>query len=217
MLPNKDPFLMSAYRSRMVRSRSTTRLTTIAILLLGFFASLPVMAQQAPAAEDRGAAEAALSNDTILLRYYDDIEGTERRLMGSGFLSEERDIVLSAGMLWPVELGKYFDISVGPQLYAALLEEENQDVMAVSIGAELRWFMDPSHRFAIAGQAFYAPDILTFGSADNLVDLSARAEMRLSDRVIAFAGMRWFEFDLTDGSGKRTLQDEIFVGVRYRL
>ncbi len=200
---------MSAHRSRMMM---------IAIPVMGLMASLPVLAQQAtPAADDRGAAEAALSNDTILLRYYDDIEGSERRLMGSGFLSEERDIVLSAGLLWPVELGRYFDVSVGPQLYAALLEEENQDVMAVSIGAELRWFLDPSRRFAIAGQAFYAPDILTFGSADNLMDLSARAEMRLSDRVIAFAGMRWFEFDLTDGAGERTLQEEIFVGVRYRL
>ena len=29
--------------------------------------------------------------------------------------------------------------------------------------------------------------------------------------------MRWFEFDLTDGSGERTLQEEVFVGVGYRF
>ncbi len=200
---------MSAYTSSLMK---------LAVPVLGLLASLPVLAQQSmPATEDRGAAEVALSNDTILLRYYDDIEGSERRLMGSGFLSEERDIVLTAGMLWPVELGTYFDIAVGTQVYAAMLEEENQDVMSVSIGAELRWFFDRSRRFAISGQAFYGPDILTFGTADKLYDLSARAEMRLSDRIIAFAGMRWFEFDLTEGAGERTLQEEVFIGVRYRL
>jgi hypothetical protein len=41
---------------------------------------------------------------------------------------------------------------------------------------------------AVSGQAFYGPDILTFGSADSLTDLSAR-----------------------------TLQEELFFGVGYRF
>lgn len=177
----------------------------------------PVIAQQADEAVG-AAAELALSNDTLEVRYLSEMErGDERQLSGGVFLSEERDLVLSAAMMYGVDFGRRFNLTVGPQLYAALLRDENEDVMAFSLGAEMRLFLDPNQRFAVSGRAFYAPDILTFGAADNLADLSARAEMQVSDRVMAFAGMRWFEFDLTDGSGERTLQEEVFVGVRYQL
>ena len=190
--------------------------------LLGFLTTLvPLLAtaQENPASTDRNPlAEIALSNDSLQLRYYDKKDSdTGSRLVAGGFLGEERDIVLSAAMMFPVDLGQYFDITFGPQLYAALLNEENEDVMAVSVGTELRWYFDSSHRFAVSGQAFYSPDILTFGSADNLIDLSARAEFKISDRIIVFGGMRWFEFDLVDDTGERTLQEEVFVGARYRM
>jgi hypothetical protein len=29
--------------------------------------------------------------------------------------------------------------------------------------------------------------------------------------------MRWFGFDLTEGSGERTLQEELFAGVGWRF
>jgi hypothetical protein len=69
----------------------------------------------------------------------------------------------------------------------------------------------------LSGQAFYAPDILSFGSADSLTDLSARAELQVAPQMLAFVGMRWFEFDLIEGGGERTLQEELFVGIGYRF
>jgi hypothetical protein len=138
-------------------------------------------------------AEVALSNDTLQLRYLGNgsavgVQGS--RFAGGVFLGEERDFVMNAGLLFPADLGiRRLNISFGPQVYAALLQEENDDVMAVSIGTEVRFFLDPARGLAVSGQAYYAPDILTFGSADNL----------------------------TDGSGKRTLQQEAFVGVGYRF
>ncbi|MET0987037.1 MAG: hypothetical protein ABW034_16700 [Steroidobacteraceae bacterium] len=45
---------------------------------------------------------------------------------------------------------------------------------------------------------------------------SERVEIRLAPRLSAFAGMRWFRFDLTEGGGHEDLQDEVFVGVGYR-
>jgi hypothetical protein len=115
-----------------------------------------------------------------------------------------------------LDLGR-LSILFGPQLYAALLEEENNDVMALSVGTEVRLLLDRRMGLAVSGQAFYAPDILTFGSADNLTDLSARVELGVAPRVIAFGGMRWFEFELTDGGDERTLQEELFVGFGYRF
>jgi hypothetical protein len=70
---------------------------------------------------------------------------------------------------------------------------------------------------ALAGHAYYGPDILTFGSADSLTDLGARVELALAEQVMVFGGMRWFEFDLTEGMGERTLQEELFVGLGYRF
>jgi hypothetical protein len=175
--------------------------------------------QTASATQPTG--EIALSNDTLQLRYISSGEKVGvggSRFQGTFLLSEERDIVLSGGLLFPagLDLGR-LSIAFGPQLYAALLQDENNDVMSISVGADLRYVLNRRLGLAISGQAFYAPDILTFGSADNLTDLSARVELGVAPRLTAFAGMRWFEFDLTDGGGERTLQEEVFVGVGYRF
>lgn len=169
---------------------------------------------------ERNSAEAALSNDTLQLRYTDipraDLGGG--RASGAFFLSEERDIVLSADLLFPLDLDiPRFSIVFGPKVYAALLEEENNDVMAVAAGVEARLELDRRRGLAIVGHAYVAPDILTFGSADQLTDLGARAELRLAPRLVGFGGMRWFEFDLTEGRGKRTLQEELFAGVGWQF
>ena len=165
--------------------------------------------------------EIALSNDTLQLKYQGSaspIGVDDGRLTGAFFLSEDRDVVLSAGVGWPVDINLGgLSITVGPQVYAALLEEENNDVMALSVGAELRYPLIPKYGLALAGHAYYGPDILTFGSADSLSDLSARVEFGLADQAIVFGGMRWFEFDLTEGQGKRTLQEELFAGFGYRF
>ena len=140
------------------------------------------------------------------------------QLTGAFFLSEERDIVLSAGALFPANLdfGR-LTLRFGPQAYAALLEEENNDVLAMSVGAEARFVLNRRMGLALSGQAFYAPDVLTFGSADSLTDLSARAELQVAPQMLAFGGMRWFEFDLIEDGGVRTLQEELFVGIGYRF
>jgi YfaZ precursor len=168
-------------------------------------------------------AEVALSNDTLQLRYVGSgsaagVEGS--RFAGTFFLSEQRDIVLSGALLFPADIDVgigALSILVGPQAYFALLEDENNDVMSLALGAELRLLLNRRLGLAVSGQAFYGPDILTFGSADSLTDLSARVEVNVAPRLTAFGGMRWFEFDLTEGGGERTLQEELFVGVGYRF
>jgi len=187
------------------------------ILAMALLIGAPAIAQQIEETV-QPAAELALSNDTLSVRYVSKMKSADdSRLEGGVFLGEERDIVLNVAKMYGMDFGRRFDVTLGPQLYAALLRDENQDVMALSLGGEVRFYFDPQRRFAVSGHAFYAPDVLSFGSADNLVDLSARAEMQVSDRVMAFAGMRWFRFDLTNGGGERTLQEELFVGARYHF
>ncbi|MGH8167199.1 MAG: hypothetical protein ACREQ1_08170, partial [Woeseiaceae bacterium] len=70
-------------------------------------------------------------------------------------------------------------------------------------------------RVTIVGQVAYAPDILTFGSADNMFDVVARAEIPLTDRVTGFGGYRQFEIDLVEG--RTELEESIHIGLRYRF
>ena len=191
----------------------------ISLLLLVLACSSQVSAQNR---EHDSTGELALSNDTLELRYIGGGEsvGANRgsQFSGAFFLSEDRDIVLSAALLFPtnLDLGR-LSLTVGPQVYAALLNEENNDVLSITLGTEVRFLLNRSSNLAIVGRAFYGPDILTFGSADNLTDLSARVELEIAPRVVAFGGMRWFEFDLTEGQGEQTLQEEVFVGAGYRF
>jgi YfaZ precursor len=180
-------------------------------------APLAIHAQE----NSRPTGEIALSNETLQLRY---LGGAKQQVAGSSqvqgtvFLSEDRDLVLSAAVLFPVDfnLGS-LSISFGPQIYAALLHEENDDIMALSVGLKARYLVLPGLKMSVGAEAFYAPDILTFGSADNLTDLSARVEFDVASNVMVFGGYRWFEFDLTEGGGTQTLQEQAFAGFGYRF
>jgi hypothetical protein len=168
---------------------------------------------------DQRSIELSLSDEALQARYDTptDTGGEGSRMFYALFLSEDRDVVGSAGLLLGSDLSfGGLDIKFGPQAYGALLDEENEDVFALAIGLEARLNLERRRGLAIVGSAFYSPDILTFGSADNLRDFMARAEIRLSDRLVGFAGYRWFELDLLMRE-KTELQNEIFAGVRWQL
>jgi hypothetical protein len=165
--------------------------------------------------------DVALSNDTMQVKYIANgskVGVKNSRFSGAFFLSEDRDIVMSAGLVFPVDFdfGR-LSVLVGPQAYAALLTDPTNDVMAISLGAEVRFVLDKDTDFAVAGFGYYAPDILTFGSADKLTDVGGQFEIPLAKQMKGFAGFRWFEFDLTQGQGKKKLQDQIYIGLGYRF
>jgi len=194
----------------------------IALTVCGWaFAAAGAVQAQEPQASGRSAAELALSDETLQLRYFTDgdrVDVDNAALSLGAFLSEQRDVVLSAGLEFPTDLnfGRHLAIALGPEVYAALLEEENNDVVALALGAHVRYEIAPSRGLALTGRAYYAPDIMTFGSADNLVDLDARVEMRLAKRLTGFAGHRWFRMDLLMRQ-ERELQNELFAGIRWQL
>ena len=198
--------------------------------VLATLATLPlILATPAVGAQDltgdRAIGEVSFSDETLQLRYRDsgrnmDV-GEGGRASVALFLSEERDIVLFGDLLFPAGTGSdWFQLTFGPRVYVALLEDENSDVLSVSLGGEGRFKLSSDGRFAVSAQAFYGPDILTFGTADSLTDLSARVEFQLQDRLTVFGGMRWFEFELLeeiDGSDEQTLQEELFAGLAWQF
>ena len=164
--------------------------------------------------------EVALSEDTLQARYRADtslISQKNAEISYAIFLSEDRDVVGSATLLagTDVDFGP-LQIRLGPQAYAALLSQQNNDVFALAVGVEARYNLLRSGAMALVGSAFYSPDVLTFGAADNIKDYMARGEMSLGSRLMGFAGYRWFTIDQLRREDE-TLQKEVFVGVRWQL
>lgn len=137
----------------------------------------------------------------------------------AGFLfSEARDLVLTGDML--VDVGQRPErprwmLDVGSRVYGALLNVENQDVFAIAVGGRLSYLFRQNGATTMSVSAFYAPDIITFGNADDVVDVSIRFETQLTPATRIFLGYRSFEFDLPDA--ERKIDDDIHIGFRRRF
>jgi hypothetical protein len=189
-----------------------------AAALLAALCSIEVRAQTAVPGTDRSAADLAASNRTFQIEYFtnaDRINLSDSQLSVGLFLSEDRDLLGSIGLLIPTDLfpDGPLSVQVGPRLYGALLKDQNEDLAAAAIGIQARYDMWRAHELAIVGSAYYAPDILTFGAADSIRDLSARAELRVAENVIGFGGWRWLY--INKPGSNRTLQDQLMAGIRW--
>lgn len=163
------------------------------------------------------AAEIAIAEDSLQLRYLMPPPGADGELGFGFFFNENRDLVASSNFYVEASRVGFRDLTVlvGPVAYAALLSTENNDVFSIALGAEARLRLLRNPELTAVGRAAYAPDILTFGSADNLWDVVGRLELPLTDRVTGFGGYRLFEIDLL--SGKTELEESVHLGLRYRF
>ena len=176
-------------------------------------AALVTFPQESTAQDAAG--EIALSDESVQLRYLAWGSGQSTELGFGLFLNENRDIIATSHYYIEADaLGtNRLTFKAGPVAYAALLNTENTDIVSVGVGAEIRFEFLRRQGVFVALHGAYAPDILTFGSADNLLDLTARLELPLTGSVIGFAGYRMLEFDLLTGT--REIEESVQVGIRY--
>jgi hypothetical protein len=168
--------------------------------------------------------EAYVSGKTIDLQYYRElgIEGVGPVQASVGFLyNEERDLVGIFDAL--VYLGdearqREIEVSVGTRVFAAFLNQENEDTLGVGFGGQAEWFFNQKRRSSLRLSAFYAPDILTFGIANNIRDYGLDLQTRLGATrpTFAFVGFRHLEVDTVKEavSGNRNLDNELHIGFR---
>ncbi|HEX6993457.1 MAG TPA: YfaZ family outer membrane protein [Gammaproteobacteria bacterium] len=184
-------------------------------------ALLPTLAfaQQEPEAGTQ-AVEAYLSEDAMQVLYGRDMDvgdlGRNQVRIGI-FLNEERDLIGIADMMFDVgepNRRPYWSLQVGPRAYGALMTIENQDIFSIALGGRLSYFLGRGRGSSIALTAFYAPDIVTFGNADNIKDIAVTLETSLSESTNLFIGYRVFEFDL---EVDREVDDNMHLGVRHRF
>jgi hypothetical protein len=191
------------------------RSLALALLLTG-----PALAQQDD--DDRvstldHAVEMYISEDALQARYVrtmdlGEIGPTEVR--GGFFYNEDRDLIVSGDALMLVgdEVDvRSLELRVGTRVYGAFLAPEDQDVFGVGLGAEAEYFFGSARNASVQLGLFYAPDIVTFGTADNIKDASLRFITRLRDGTDVFVGFRSFEIDLPID---REVDDNMHVGFR---
>jgi hypothetical protein len=199
---------------------STTRLIAGALIVAA--SPLPLLAQPADSATSRGhEIEVFVAEDAIQATYKMnvDIGGLEaNEIRGGFFFSEQRDFVLLGEMLVPVsDRARHprWNLDVGPRVYGALLNVENEDVFALAVGGKLSYLFRQNGATTMSVSAFYAPDITTFGQADNATDVAVRFETQLTDAGRIFVGYRVFEFDLQGAD--RTIDDGAHIGFVRRF
>ncbi|HZT02420.1 MAG TPA: YfaZ family outer membrane protein [Steroidobacteraceae bacterium] len=196
----------------------------LALGALLLFAASAVHAQEPRSNDSTTAIEAMGGNSVVQLRYLApspwEVTGPGRSDLDYGFLlSESRDIIASAALMFHTNLNLVpgLKIDVGPQGYLALLSGVNKtDVFAVAFGASARYALLPRWGIAAFGSGFYSPGVLTFGSAHNLYDFTAGAEVQFTPRLTGLAGYRWLKFT-TVGEPDVRVQNEVFAGLRWRL
>jgi hypothetical protein len=162
--------------------------------------------------------EGYVSDDAIQLQYIRElqIEGfgpIEAR--GGVFYNEQRDLVGMADAL--VYIGdqaerRQIEVSVGARMYAAFLNTENEDTFSMGLGGEAQYFFGREARTSLKLALFYAPDILSFGIANDIEDVSIRLQTRVRDGTDIFIGYRSLELSTTVGD--REIDDNVHIGFR---
>jgi len=179
----------------------------------------------APAVEKPRTLELAVSNDYVQGRYF-----TRGGLLGVDqadgdigvYYNDDRDLIAWLGLSTSpnVALFDQLSFSVGARGYLGLLAApNNDDVFGVAPGIEARYPLPLPIPYPVtaAGSLFFAPDVLTLGDAENILDLDLRGEVNITSWLVGLVGYRLFRFNGDDGGDDVNAANEIQFGVRFNF
>lgn len=199
---------------------------SVSVLAILLAAMAPAAAQQSDGGQNPDqrvttidhAVELYISDDALQAQYVrlldlGEIGPTEVR--AGFFYNEDRDLIGMGDLLAFVgdDVGvRDLELRVGTRIYGAFLAPEDQDVFGIGIGGEAQYFFNDARTASVTLAAFYSPDIVTFGVADNVTDASLRFMTRLRNGTDVFIGFRMFEIDMAPED--REVDDNMHVGFR---
>jgi hypothetical protein len=162
------------------------------------------------------AIEFYVSNDALEAQYVRTLDLGElgpTEVRGGFYYNEDRDLIAIGDVLATV------GDDVGARLTCASARASTQHssrprirTSSASVSAARRNFLDSGRTTSVSLALFYAPDIVTFGLADNVTDVSLRLLTRLRNGTDVFVGYRTFEIDMEPAN--REVDDHLHVGFR---
>jgi hypothetical protein len=211
------------------RPRTTTRWLGCTLAALAVGVAVPATAQQpSPAqrvqrADERvdtvdHSVEAYVGDNALQLQYIRELQidnfGPVEARAGV-FYNEQRDLIAMGDVLAYIgdqARRRQIEVSVGTRMYAAFLNTENEDTFSVGLGGEAQYFFGREARTSLKLTLFYAPDILSFGIANDVKDAGLRLQTRVRDGTDIFIGYRSLELNTT--AGDREVDDNVHIGFR---
>jgi hypothetical protein len=180
-------------------------------------------ADQEPAAEAKRPSEieVSLTDETLEGKYITDagLVALDGNTISFGLLfSDERDIVGSTELMAPGLIDQwlppFLSLSLGGKAYLGLLDDPDDDLFALAVGAEARADLPLDVPLAAVGRVFYAPDIVTFGDSDTVIEFDARFEVRFLPGTTGFVGYRLLNFEREAG-GEEKIVNGLHAGLRF--
>jgi len=193
------------------------------VMMVGMLAAaITPAAAQTPLAQSTGSAvDAVVGNQVLQMRYLtgSPFAGLSGNMDFGALLTEDREFIGSAAMMFDTDIVPLprLRLQVGPELNLAWLNAgQKTDVFAASLGVNARYELIRRLGLSAFGSAFYSPGVLTFGSAHNMYDFTAGAEVKVSNRLFVMGGYRWLKFTLVNEPDEK-VANELFAGVRWQL
>ncbi len=141
-----------------------------------------------------------------------------RNEMNFGFLYNTNETyILHAGLEVRDEAGTRvpgLEVGVGGRFNLA--GQGGTEVFAFALGGEMRYRLPQAERFALAGEFYYAPDIVTFLDARSYSTWALQAEYEILPQARIHAGYRRFEAR-TVGGRYVDLDKGVRVGVEVEF
>lgn len=136
------------------------------------------------------------------------------RIHIASLYSEERDTVLHTGIALDTSLTESLRLSFGTRAYVALLSLENMDALAAAIGAEAAYRLPfKALPLEFGASLYYAPDVLTFGAGDRVVDTQIDVSLPFRKQSSLFAGVRYLQVDTRPAD--REIDNRVHLGIRW--
>lgn len=123
------------------------------------------------------------------------------RLDGGWLTDSDEGDVLHAGLLVTGDVapgGQKLTGGIGARLAYLDGEGNNREGYALGVGGALRWVIPRFNRFAVSGEYYWAPDILSGGDADEYYDGTIRLGYSVTRQAELYVGARYTGADYDD-------------------
>ena len=163
--------------------------------------------------------EAALSSETAQFTFRSDSStiGWGGSDFGVGlFYNDESDYIFHASLVQMRQASEEAPLTfgVGVKVYLGVLDDIDQDVLALGIGGEIRYTIPGTMPMAVYLRGNIAPEITSFLDAEEVLDYELGFQIEALPQTIAFVGLRHLEFDTEDEGDYEADDDNIHLGVR---
>lgn len=179
---------------------------TLAVLGLG-------VALAAPAVQAGGSLDLSLSNDDFRFAW-DATQANSGLHLNLAWLHHEDDgDMLEAGVhVVDVRPGKRnLYIGIGAKLHA--VDTDWFDAGGVGVGGFFRYAFPANRDVSLAGYGYYAPSVLSFSDADNIINADLRLQYSMIPTARLFVGYRYVGIRLDGGGSRYELGDGVHAGL----